>query len=237
MRSLPQTLRAATATELKERMDAARSESPFVLYRGEDESQQIVVLADDPIMSIGRQDASDVALPWDTAVSRVHAMLERVGEEWTLVDDGSSRNGSYLNGERAVGRKRLRDGDVIRVGHTTIAYIVPRERELSSSTAAVTTSHVPHCTAAQRRVLLALCRPLVQRRFGVPSSNRQIAAELTLGMETVKSHMQALFEAFGIHDLPQNQKRAELARRALRRGAVTEDELLAGKPPAVERAF
>ncbi|MEA2221242.1 MAG: hypothetical protein QOJ35_3868 [Solirubrobacteraceae bacterium] len=230
MRSLPSTLRAASAAELKERLEAARCEAPFVIYREADDSQRIVVLDQCASLTIGRQDASDVPLPWDTAVSRVHAMLERVGEEWTLVDDGSSRNGSFLNGERVHGRRRLSDGDVIRVGHTTIAYIVPRDRHVASSTAAVSSSRIPYFTTAQRRVLVALCRPLVDAGFGAPSSNQQIATELFLGVETVKSHMQALFEAFGIHDLPQNQKRAELARRALRRGAVTEDELLAGAP-------
>ena len=61
------------------------------------------------------------------------------------------------------------------------------------------------------------------------SSNQQIATELFLGIETVKSHLHTLFEAFGIQDLPQNQKRAELARLAVQCGAVTEDELLAGR--------
>jgi DNA-binding NarL/FixJ family response regulator len=109
-----------------------------------------------------------------------------------------------------------------------MAYIVARERESSSSTVAATLTGAPVLTAAQRRVLVALCRPLVEGRFGAPSSNQQIAAELVLGVETVKTHLHALFEVFGVQKLPQNQKRAELARRALQRGAVREDELLAG---------
>jgi pSer/pThr/pTyr-binding forkhead associated (FHA) protein len=229
MGSLPKSLRASSARELKERLDAARRDVPFVLYRDRDGDQCILLLDDEVRLTIGRQDSSDIPLPWDTAVSRVHATLERVGEEWTLVDDGSSRNGSFLNAERVHGRRRLKDGDVLRVGVTTIAFVVPHERDhAGSSTVAATTSGIPAFSAAQRRVLLALCRPLVDSRFGAPSSNQQIAGELFLGVETVKSHMQALFEAFGIGGLPQNQKRAELARLALSRGAVREDELLGG---------
>ncbi|MEA2153952.1 MAG: hypothetical protein QOE11_92 [Solirubrobacteraceae bacterium] len=228
VQSLPQTLRAVSAGELKERLEAARSDAPFVLYREGDDRQRIVVLEGRERLTIGRQDASDIPLPWDSAVSRVHATLECVGREWTLVDDGSSRNGSFLNGERVHGRRRLQDGDILRIGFTTIAYVEPSERQLSSSTIAATSSAVPLVTAAQRRVLEALCRPLVEERFGATASNQQIAAELFLGVETVKSHMQALFEAFGIQSLPQNQKRAELARLAFERGAVREDELLAG---------
>jgi pSer/pThr/pTyr-binding forkhead associated (FHA) protein len=227
MHSLPRTLRAASAGELQERLDAARRDGPFVLYRDADERQHILVLDGNARLSIGRQPASDVPLPWDSAVSRVHAALERVGDEWTLVDDGSSRNGSFVNGERVHGRRRLCDGDLIRVGVTTIAYLVPQERTASSSTIAATSTGVPPLTAAQRRVLVALCRPIVEGSFGAPSSNQQIAAELVVGVDTVKTHMHALFEAFGVLGLPQNQKRAELARMAVRRGAVREDELVA----------
>ena len=71
-----------------------------------------------PPVTIGRQPASDVALTWDDEVSRTHADIERIGDVWTLVDDGRSRNGSYVNGERVHGRRPLRDGDVIALGRT-----------------------------------------------------------------------------------------------------------------------
>ncbi|HEV7807951.1 MAG TPA: FHA domain-containing protein [Solirubrobacteraceae bacterium] len=235
MHDLPRTLRTTSASELKERVEAARRNAPFVLYRDGDGCQRIVMLDGPPRLTIGRQEASDIALAWDAAASRVHANLERVGEEWTLVDDGSSRNGSFVNGETIRGRRRLRDGDILRIGFTTFAFVVPSERESSSETVATTVANVPALTAAQRRVLVALCRPLVEGPFGSASSNQQIAGELFLGVATVKSHMQGLFEAFGVRDLAQNQKRAELARLALKRGVVTEDELLAGGSHAVEQ--
>lgn len=225
-------LRTTSAAELKERMDAARGEAPFILYRDGDGCQRIVALDGAPRLTIGRQPASGIPLPWDSAVSRVHAALERVGEEWTLVDDGSSRNGSFINAVRIRGRRRLADRDVIRIGFTTLAYIVPSEVEGSSSTVAATSANAPALSAARRRVLVALCRPLVENPFGVASSNQHIAAELYLGVETVKTHMHALFEAFGVADLPQNQKRATLARLALTRGVVTEDELLSSASQA-----
>ena len=71
-------------------------------------------------------------------------------------------------------------------------------------------------------MLHALCAPVVEDRFAAPPSNREIAAELYLGVETVKSHLHALFELFGIGDMPQNRKRAELVRLAFERGAVLE---------------
>ena len=41
-------------------------------------------------------------LDWDSEISRVHAALERIGDDWTVVDDGLSHNGTYLNGERVT---------------------------------------------------------------------------------------------------------------------------------------
>ena len=39
-------------------------------------------------------------------------------------------------------------------------------------------------------------------------------------METVKSHLHALFEVFDLTELPQNRKRVELVRRAAEAGVL-----------------
>src|SRR5207253_3076190 len=52
---------------------------------------------------------------------------------------------------------------------------------------------------AQRRVLVALCRPYASgEAFALPATNQQIADELFLSVDAVKSHLRALFEKFGI---------------------------------------
>src|SRR5436190_10106807 len=98
---LPHALHRATPAELKERIEAERRGRPFLLYRDAEGAQQIRDLADDTgRLSIGRSPTNDLALSWDGEVSRVHASIELVGDEWTLVDDGRSRNGSFLDGGR-----------------------------------------------------------------------------------------------------------------------------------------
>jgi DNA-binding NarL/FixJ family response regulator len=80
-------------------------------------------------------------------------------------------------------------------------------------------------TPAQRRVLVALCRPVMDG--GPPATNRAIADELVVALDTVKSTLTRLFELFGLgDDVPQNAKRALLARRALQLGIVHPDELV-----------
>jgi pSer/pThr/pTyr-binding forkhead associated (FHA) protein len=221
---LPHALHRATPVELKERIEAERRGRPFLLLRDGGDTQRIIELADAPSrLTVGRSESSDVALPWDHEVSRVHASLERMGDEWTVVDDGSSRNGSFVDGERVRGRRRLRDGDTIRVGRTAVVFRSPTGRE-SLRTATSEPRATPKVSEAQLRVLTALCRPYEASPFAAPASNGQIAAELVIGVETVKTHMRALFDAFGVGDIPQHQKRAVLARLGIESGQVSFDQ-------------
>ena len=77
-------------------------------------------------------------------------------------------------------------------------------------------------TPAQRTVLVALCRPYKDERpYATPSTNQQIADELSLSLDAVKTHLRTLFHKFGIDHLPQNQKRARLVEMALQHGLVS----------------
>jgi pSer/pThr/pTyr-binding forkhead associated (FHA) protein len=220
----PLQAHAASPQELRERIAAERRGLPFLLFRDGSGSQRIVDLADaGAALTIGRRPSSDVALGWDEQVSRLHATLERVGEEWAITDDGLSRNGTWVNGQRVAARRRLSDGDTIVIGGTAIAFVWPNDASVSSPT--ITALHAavpPRLTPAQRRVLVALCRPFKDAHNATPATNQQIASELFVSVDAVKSTLRQLFEAFGVEDLPQNQKRATLALRAMRTGAVTQ---------------
>jgi len=100
--------------------------TPFIVYRDGGGHEKLVALdANGTRLTIGRGDATDVWLEWDREASRVHAALERYGAEWTVVDDGLSRNGTFVNGARVDGRRLLHDGDVVRVGTTELVYQSP----------------------------------------------------------------------------------------------------------------
>lgn len=218
-------LHRSSPAELKARLEAERRGTPFVVLRDDRDRQHIVELTPERSpLTVGRQPASDIALTWDDQVSRAHAEIECIGDVWTLADDGRSRNGSFVNGERVHGRRPLRPGDMVTIGRTTLAYVAPAPHG-DDSTAPAARRSPPPISAAQRRVLVALCRPLANGGFATPPSNRELAAALSLSVETVKFHLHALFEAFGLADVPQHQKRASLARIALEQGLIAPHEL------------
>jgi predicted component of type VI protein secretion system len=207
-------------TELKEVIAAERTGYPFLVWRTEDGQQRLLLLDQaNWRVSIGRDPAADVPLPWDAEVSRTHALLEQVGRGWMLVDDGLSRNGSFVNGSRVVGRRRLTDKDRLVLGATTVTY-----RETSGGTtqtaSAIDTPAAILLSPMQRKVLIALVRPVHESDSATPATNRQIAEEVFLTVDAVKAHLRVLFERYGLSELPQNEKRAQLVATVLDAGVL-----------------
>jgi DNA-binding CsgD family transcriptional regulator len=203
---------SSTPSELQERLAAERSDAPFVELRDSDGIQHLIPLAGERI-TVGRSPASGLALPWDAQVSRTHASLECIDGVWTLLDDGRSTNGTFVNEERVQGRRTLRHLDVIRVGATRLRFHDPSETTDSKLTEVASQAAIPAITPAQLRVLIALCRPAEG-----PASNEEIADELTVSIDTVKTHMRALFDAFSLQASAPYRKRFELVRLALDAG-------------------
>jgi pSer/pThr/pTyr-binding forkhead associated (FHA) protein len=217
---------AASPAELQEQLVAARGGSPFLLYRDGEGEQQIVRLEGLRAVTVGRDEQADVALGWDSLVSRLHAEFECVSGQWTVVDDGLSTNGSFVNGERVTGRRRLRDGDALRFGRTHLLFRAPALGSSSTTTFGDDLPSAATLSPAQRRVLVALCRPYKGATpFATPATNQEIASELVLSVDAIKTHLRVLFQKFGVEHLPQNQKRARLVERALVSGIVSERDL------------
>ena len=212
-----------SAVELKRQVEVERDGEPFLVYREPAGEQRVVPLTGRSRLVIGRGDAVDLPIEGDEMVSRLHAELERVGGAWVVTDDGLSSNGTFVDGEQLQTRRRLHDRDLILVGETGILY---RDPVATPAPAATRTPSggpaLPTLGDVQRKVLIELCRPLLGGRSyaATPASNQTIAEALFMSVGAVKANLRALFEKFGVDDLPQNEKRAALAEQALSRGAV-----------------
>ena len=171
--------------------------------------------------TVGKAAENDVALEHDPTASHLHAMFERFPAGWCVTDLGSS-NGTWVNGERIWASHRLRHGDEVRVGQTRLIFRDP----LSASGPQTEAEDAPPAlTTRERDVLVALCKPLLERdMFTEPASTRAIAEELVITQAAVKQHLANLFDKFGI-PAGDSHRRARLANEVLRRGAVSLTEL------------
>jgi pSer/pThr/pTyr-binding forkhead associated (FHA) protein len=209
--------------------------SPCVTYRGPDGREHRHALGTGPV-TVGRSSAADICLAWDPEVSRVHARLELVGDDpandWTVVDDGSSRNGTYVNAQRIRGRAHLHDGDGLSVGQTLLVFRLAATEARGADTGVhevgleshATTVGLPHVTReslsdTQRRILIALAG-----NGSEPVSDETVAAALFLNPATVRAHLLMLYERFGVAALPPEQRRTALVTLARAGGLLVERE-------------
>ena len=78
-----------------------------------------------PRMVLGRDTSCDISLD-SRYVSRYQNLFMETAEGWVLIDLGST-NGCFVNGRR-VREHRLRDGDLIAIGHHQLRFSGPQNR-------------------------------------------------------------------------------------------------------------
>jgi pSer/pThr/pTyr-binding forkhead associated (FHA) protein len=178
--------------------------------------QASLVLLEGRRMTVGRGVENDITLA-DPEASAVHAALEPLAGAWS-VSDLSSRNGTFVNGERVLTERPLRRGDEIRIGRSRLVYR-PESTAIAIDRTA-TPRGVPSLTRRERDVLLALYnRRMPDGLFVEPATTRDIATLLHVTDAAVKQHLVNLYDKFAL-TLPAERTRARLANEALRRGVI-----------------
>jgi pSer/pThr/pTyr-binding forkhead associated (FHA) protein len=218
----PLAISRASNEDLEARRDAERRGSPFLVYRDDKSTQQIFELDEGMgSLTVGRRFEADLSLPWDPEVSRLHAEFERRAGEWTVCDDGWSQNGTWVNGIRLHGRRRLHDGDLVRIGQTVVAFCSPGLRGSIVTMVPGRLSSSPRFSDQQQHILRALCAPLLGDGEGIePLSDEAIAETTGVPLPVVIAEIDHLGRSFGLMDMPRPERRAEIALLALRAGLV-----------------
>jgi hypothetical protein len=162
---------ASSPLELQARLAAERATAPFIELRDGEGVQQLVPLTEEEL-TIGRTPASGLALTWDAQVSRSHATLEAIDGVWTVLDDGRSTNGTFVNEERVTGRRALHHLDVIRTGATRLRFHDPREASDLKLTEVASEAVAPPLTTAPRaRLAVPLCGRAGDQRRDRPGAD------------------------------------------------------------------
>ncbi|MCO1654077.1 BTAD domain-containing putative transcriptional regulator [Pseudonocardia humida] len=180
---------------------AHRDGRPFLLLHEAGGTHRVIAL--DPTRSpltIGRRPSNDISLSWDPEVSREHARLEHRDGGWELVDDGVSRNGSYVDGERVRRRHRLQDAQILRLGHTVLIY------RTSGEPASRPDPEHGVTVDAQARAAA-----------GLSAHERELLAGLAAGRRG--PGVEALWRRFAVEDLPDGERDAMVLRMARGIGA------------------
>ena len=177
------------------------------------------------MVTLGRREEADISVPWDPEMSRLHAELVSRAGEWTVSDDGLSQNGTWVNGLRVAGRRRLADGDLLQVGRTVFEFRDPAPSRAGPTLVPGELSATPRFSEQQQRVLQALCRPLFSDGEGIdPATDEEVAEATGIPLEAVVSELDHLGRALGLEEMPQPDQRAEVALLAVRSGLVGADD-------------
>jgi pSer/pThr/pTyr-binding forkhead associated (FHA) protein len=79
-------------------------------------------------VTIGRAGESDVSLQGDWCASRRHCEMLRRGDNWSIVDVGST-NGTLVNGRPISRPTLLQDGDIVSIGMSELVILSPGKRQ------------------------------------------------------------------------------------------------------------
>ncbi|MFC7449853.1 FHA domain-containing protein [Rhodococcus daqingensis] len=189
-------------------------------------------------VTVGKASTNVVQLSDDKTVSRLHAVLENFGRDWSVRDLGS-RNGTFVNGERIFAERVLRSGYELRIGNSRLIFWDMERADGTTDDDETETVAIgqfpPRLTPRELEVLVILCRPLVSDNpFPAPASVNRMACELFVTQAAIKQHLQNLYDKFAIP--AEGERRVRLANEAIRRAAVTRAMLLGGDASRHEAA-
>ena len=163
--------------------------------------------------TIGRSSDAGVRLEGDAAVSRLHALLERLDGGWRVSDLGS-RNGTEVNGTRLTSPVALRPDDELRIGSWRLVF----RDELADAEGTLldggVSTALPHAAPQAPRAELSAREREVLALLARGDTDEQIAAGLFISVATVRSHLDRIRDKTGC------RRRPELTRFAVEQGIV-----------------
>lgn len=196
----------------------------YVRYRDGGTFRAVSLVPASSALYIGRDDGCAVAIHNDGRVSRRHARLIFGAGRWSI-EDGPSRNGTFVDRKRTVGEHLLADGARIAVGRTSLSFHAPPAATIVTTLAEETAMQRLRPTGTQRKVLVELARPFIAPAADIPvtPTNAAIAAKLGYQVTTIRDAISDLYGQAGLTRGASEQRR-ELVRLAINEGTVRPED-------------
>ncbi|MEH2161645.1 MAG: FHA domain-containing protein [Nostoc sp.] len=119
------------------------------------------------IWTIGRNRNSGICIA-DNYMSRRHAAIQYINDQGFYFIDFNSTNGSFVNGDRAFGLIKLKDGDRIRVGNMNFDFFMTSTHRMLPSVAMELLMHLVHRKSDTQAEILTCLRdrqkPLIEKQ-------------------------------------------------------------------------
>jgi DNA-binding CsgD family transcriptional regulator len=203
------------AASARERVDSGevvtqRAQPNWALAHG----QRLFPLVE-PVCIVGRGDDVHLQLS-DIGVSRRHAALHSAAAE-LFIEDLSSFNGTYVNGQRISQMIALRCGDEIQIGPCELRVSLRSARRERSD---CTTQPIPPIPRSQQSSLLATLSPRERELLPLLAgglSQRELAAQLGVTVKTIETYRTRIGHKLGLSN------RAGLIRFALDNGLLSSE--------------
>jgi len=99
----------------------AREQGHLVVVESSALEEGDIYAIDSTALTVGRGRDNDLSVPGDEFASAHHARFEP-RRDGVYVEDIGSTNGTFVNGIRLTGDRRLVPGDVVRIGETDLRF-------------------------------------------------------------------------------------------------------------------
>ncbi|MDO9353325.1 MAG: FHA domain-containing protein [Solirubrobacteraceae bacterium] len=183
-----------TAAEAEQYVRAVSVAHPYLIHQQRDGYVRLAPVKESGMRyTIGRTPGNHLPVP-NEHVSGLHAVLERRAG-LLVIEDQSSRNGTFVNGRKVTAAHTLHDGDELLIATTKFLVRCPTGAEGTGTTVLPSAPDWDTLWPSHRQLLIMLV-DLTRSNEGRPPSHTELAEALGASSEATKGRLRGIRDKF-----------------------------------------